>query len=293
MKEKIFKLLVLPTVSNMQQVIDRFPFPIALTKGQFRNIEFVFQNGQAVVLHKGVDLRNFSFIWLCSSWRSRDLAYAIQLYLDQNHVSSTYVEKGTSKLTDQMIFTLSGIPTPDTLFIGQKDVLKNLIQIKNIGGYPLVIKDIKGSRGTYTVVVSEEKDLLEKLTILPKNKKYLFQKYIPNKYDWGIMVANGIVVSGQKRYSCEGEFRNNICNGAEEVFVDLDDIPRRIKQIAINTSNALGLLWSRSDIVIDENTHKAYVLECNRLPGITSKTSDVEGAYTFLSSQIASSASQA
>lgn len=289
MKEKIFKLLVLPSVSNMQQVINRFPFPIALTKGHFKNLEFNFHSGKTTVLHKGTDLRDFSFVWLCSSWGSRDLAYAIQLYLKKHKIPHTQVEKGTSKITDQMIFVQNGIQTPDALFIGRKDVENCLKQIKEACGYPLVIKDIRGSQGAHLIKVRSEEDFLIKIKDVPKHKKYLFQQYIPNEYDWGIMVANGVVVSGQKRYHCEGEFRNNICNGAEEIFIDSSDIPFQIKEMAIKAGKALGLAWSRSDIIIDKNTQKPYVLETNRLPGLTSKTSDVEGAYTFLSAQIISS----
>jgi len=288
MKKKNFKLLVLPTVPNMQQVIDRFPFPISLTKGQFKNLEFILEDEQVRILHKGVDIREFSFVWLCSAWGSRDLAYAIQLYLKQNDVPCTHVEKGTSKLTDHMVFSLNGIPSPSTLFLGHKDVEKSLVQIQNVCGYPLVIKDVKGSRGTSSVKVTREKDLSAQMKDLPKHKKYLFQKYISNEYDWGIMVANGVVVSGEKSYPSAGEFRNNACNGAKEVFVDPAEIPQEIKQMAINTSRALGLSWSRSDIIIDKKTEKPYLLEVNRLPGITSKTSEVDGSYAFLSSQIAS-----
>lgn len=287
MQEKNFKLLVLPSVPNMQQVIDKFPFPIALTKGRFNKLEIIFRDGQVTILHDGVDLREFSFIWLCSSWTSRDLAYAIWLYLDKNKIPSTHVEKGTSKITDQMMFILGGISSPNTLFIGHNNVEKYLDQIKNVCGYPLVVKDSKGSQGANLAKVENQEELIEKMKELPKSKKYLFQQYISNEYDWGVMVADGVVVSGQKRYPCDGEFRNNVCKGGEEVFVDPEEVPENIKKMAIDNGNALNLLWSRSDIVIDKNTGMPYVLEVNRLPGITSKTSDAEGAYKFLSAQIA------
>lgn len=286
MAEKNFKLLVLPSVHNMQQVIDRFPFSIALTKGRFLNVEMIFHDGQVIILHKGIDVKSYSFIWLCSSWGSRDLAYAIQLYLDRNNIPSTSVEKATSKITDQMLFALNDIAIPNTLFLGHKHVEKNLARIQTVCGYPLVIKDIRGSRGSYTQYAASELELIEKMKLLPKHKKYMFQKFIPNDYDWGIMVANDVVVSGERRYHCEGEFRNNICNGAREVFVDSQEIPSHIKDFAIRASRVLGLSWSRSDIVIDKLTQTPYLLEVNRLPGITSKTSEVEGAYTFLSSHI-------
>ena len=286
MTPKKLKLLVLPSVSNMDQVVKKISLPVDLTKGRFRNIEFIFKDNQVSVLHKNIDLKNFSFVWLCSSWGSRDLAYAVQLYLDFHKIPHTHVEKGTSKLTDQMALSLENIPAPDTLFFGHKDVRKSLSQIQKVCGYPLVIKDIRGSRGAHSLIINSEAELLEKITALPRHKSFIFQKYIANEYDWGIMVANGAVVSGEKSYPCQGEFRNNTCNGAKEVFVDPLDIPQAIKEIAIKNSVLLNLSWSRSDIIIDKNTQKPYVLEVNRLPGISAKTSEVEGAYKFLSSQI-------
>lgn len=286
MTPKKLKLLVLPSVSNMDQVVKKISLPVDLTKGRFRNIEFIFKDNQVSVLHKNIDLRDFSFVWLCSSWGSRDLAYAVQLYLDFHKIPHTHVEKGTSKLTDQMALSLENIPAPDTLFFGHKNARKSLSQIQKVCGYPLIIKDIRGSRGAHSLIINSEAELLEKITALPRHKSFIFQKYIANEYDWGIMVANGVVVSGEKSYPCQGEFRNNTCNGAQEVFVDPLDIPQAIKEIAIKNSVLLNLSWSRSDIIIDKNTQRPYVLEVNRLPGISAKTSEVEGAYKFLSSQI-------
>ena len=288
MNKKHFKLLVLPSVRNIQKVIDKFPFSVDLTKGQFNNLEIIFNKGDVTILHDGVDLREFSFVWLCSSWVSRDIAYAVQLYLDKNEIPNTPVEKSTSKLTDHMLLALNGITSPDTLFISHKKVEKYLVQIENTCGYPVVVKDIKGSRGAHSIMAETEKELLEKIKELPRHKKYFFQRHISNEYDWGVMVANGVVVSGEKSYPCEGEFRNHACNGAKEVFIEIAEIPQQIKQMALDCSDAMDLDWSRSDIIIDKNTQEPYVLETNRFPGIT-ETSEVDGAYTFISSQIESS----
>ncbi len=292
MKEKKVKLLILPSVSNIsiQQVINKFSYPVDLTKGNFKELEIVFENKNVNISHKGVNLKEFSFVWLSSSWATRDLAYAVHLYLKRHNIPYTYAEKGTSKITDHMVFALAKIPSPVTLFFGKKDLRDNLELIKKMCDYPLVIKDVKGSRGSFSRLVTDEKDLIAKIAELPKHKKYLFQKFIPNEYDWGVLVANGVVVSGEKSYPKKGEFLNNTCNGAKEVFIDTSKIPLEIKQMAIKVSTALGLSWSRSDIIIDKNTQKPYLMEVNRLPGITQKTSEVDGAYTFLSSQIEASA---
>lgn len=286
MTEKTFRLLVIPSVGNMQQAVDQIPFSIDLTKGQFKDIEISFKDNRAIISHKGIDLREFSFVWLCSSWKTRDLAYAIHLYLDRHHVPHTAVEKGTSKLTDHFSFFFNQIPTPNTLFLGSRRIERFLDRIKDVCGYPLIIKDIKGSCGTDTVKIGTEEELLIRMKELPKHKRYLFQEYIPNQYDWGIMVVNGEVVSGEKSYPCAGEFRNNTCNGAKEVFIDRSAIPSDIKEMAIRASLALGLSWSRADILIDERSENRTMLEVNRLPGITSKTSEVDGAFKFLLSHL-------
>jgi len=290
-KSKI-SLLCLPSVKNIKQVLANFSFPISLTKGCFENLEFIFYENTVEVLHRGIDLKNFSFVWLSSLWDSRDLAYAIKLYLGKNDVFSTYVEKSTSKITDQMTFCLDHIKTPDSLFLGTQDIRKKLGQIKKVCGYPLIAKDIKGSRGLDSIYIANQEELFEKMAKFPKHRQYLFQKYIPNQYDWGILVVNGAVVSGEKSYPQKGEFRNNVCNGAREVFVDPAKIPLEIKKIAIRANNLLGLSWSRSDIIIDCNTKEPYLLEVNRLPGVSSKSKEVDGAYQFLSAQFDNSISK-
>jgi len=282
-------ILILPAVSNMEEITKKFPFKITLTKGYYRHIEFIFQGEDFSILYKGKNLRNFSFVWLSSSWHSRDLAYAIKLYLEKYEIPHTFVEKGTSKVTDHTLFALHNLPVPHTLFLDYKDIKPHLDRIRDICDYPVVIKDIKGSKGSKSVLAQSEDELLSALETLPKNKKYLFQQYIPNDYDWGVLVANGEVVSGEKSYPQEGEFRNNTCNGAREVFIEKAMIPKNIQDIAIQAGKSLGLSWSRSDIIIDKNTQNPYLMEVNRLPGLTSKTSEVEGAYTFLSQQIQNS----
>ncbi|MEF3692385.1 MAG: hypothetical protein V3574_05015 [Candidatus Moraniibacteriota bacterium] len=286
MQKKPFTLLSLPTVKNTQQVIKKFPFPTELTKGKYRDIKIIFCNSTIKVLHRGVDVRNFSFVWLTSGWDQRDSAYAISLYLDYTQTPHARAEKNSSKVTDCMVFAINGLPAPDTLFINSATIEKNISLLKEVCGFPLIIKDIRGCQGKDSALVKDETELLEKVSRLPKSKKFLFQRFIANEYDWGIMVANGVVVAGEKSYPCQGEFRNNTCNGAEECFVPVKDIPLEIKDIAIKASGLLGLSWSRADIIIDKISGRPYLLEVNRFPGITSKSHEVTGAYAFLSSQI-------
>ena len=52
-----------------------------------------------------------------------------------------------------------------------------------------------------------------------------------NDYDWGVLVANGEVLSAEMSFPKSGEFRNNSQNGATEVFVDVNSVPARITEM--------------------------------------------------------------
>lgn len=286
MIQKPFTLLSLPAAKNTSQVIKKFSFPIKLTKGSYGNIAIIIQDKNVEILHNGVDTKEFSFVWLSSGWNHRDTAYAINLYFNYTQTPHSYVEKNSSKVTDNVIFALNDLPIPNTVFVNRTKVLQNMPLIKKVCGFPLIIKDIRGCQGKHSAFISSEMELLEKMQTLPKSKNFIFQQFIPNEYDWGIMVANGVVVAGEKSYPANGEFRNNTCNGARECFVDVINIPEDVKELAITASNLLGLYWSRTDIIIDKNTGLPYILEVNRFPGITSDSHEVQGAYTFLASHI-------
>jgi len=279
-------LLVLPAIEKIDEIAKGISNSIDITKGSFSRVEFRFKNNRVQLLHKGVDLKDFSSVWLSSFWGSRDLAYAVKLYLDHFGTPHAYIEKSTSKVSDQVKFTLNSILVPDTFFINTHNISDYIEKIEEVCSYPLVIKDTKGTRGKYSAYIENRNELLSKYSELPKHRKYLFQKFIPNEYDWGILVANGKVVSAEKSYPKNGEFRNNACNGAKEVFVETKYIPKSIQEMASKASETLSLSWSRVDIIVDKNTDIPYMLEVNRFPGITSGTSEVTGARQFLKSHL-------
>lgn len=238
-------LLVLPTVQNIDEIISGLSIPINVTKGKFSNLEFIIKDDVLTLMHSGVDIRDFSNVWLSSMWGTRDLAFAVKLYLKHFNIVHTHVEKGTSKITDQVLFTLNNIKTPNTYFVSKLDFAKHVDQIEDVCGYPLIIKDITGFGGRNSAFVKDRSELIEKFAQLPKQKRYLYQSFIPNDYDWGILVANGNVVSAEKSFPKTGEFRNNSQNGAIEEFIELDEVPEHIKDMAIKANNALKLSWSR------------------------------------------------
>lgn len=274
-------LLVLPAVENIEKSAQAMD-SVNVTTGRFRDLEILIKDGRPQAYFRKKPLESFDSIWLSSFWTSRAIAYALKLYLEAKNIHHSHVEKNSSKLTDQMAFALAGLPVPDTYFHGGATHPKLIEDIEKHLSYPLVIKDNKGSMGRDSFLVHSREELSKCLTQLPSHKKFQFQEFIPNDYDWGIMVVNGQVISGEKSFGQGEDFRNNACNGAKEVFVPIDEIPEDIKALAIEASTKLGLKWSRADIIIDNRDNTPYLLEVNRSPGITEGTTEEKGAQAFL-----------
>jgi biotin carboxylase len=280
MDKKVIELLVLPPTENIEEITK--DISVEVTKAYYSFLEFCFKNNEAIILYKGRDIKTFSFVWLSSSWETRDLATTVKLYLEKNEIPHSFVEQSTSKITDSMNFVLNGIPYPDTYYVETFETLKHLDAIESICGYPLIMKDSKGFGGNGLKYIGSREELIDVVSNQKEDKRYFFQKFVKNDYDWGVLVANNRIISAEKSYPKKGEFRNNTCIGAKEIFFQIKDVPENVKEIALKAGKALGLQWSRSDIVVDKVSGLPYLLEVNRFPGITSESSEVVGASQFV-----------
>ncbi|MBU0976514.1 MAG: hypothetical protein ABIE03_00810 [Patescibacteria group bacterium] len=287
MKTRNKKVLVLPAPEGLKEIRELYNGEIDIIRGVFKNIEFRF-NHRLVILHKGTDLKDFDFVWISSFLSTRDISRAISVYLDYHGVPHTAVNEGegASKLIDLTHFYLNDLPTPDTFFQQRQNLCSNTDGLQSICKFPLVVKDTKGSRGRNSFLVNSKEELLQLIDTLPRNRSFIFQEFIPNYYDWGILVANGEVVSAEKSYPSNGEFRNNACWGAREVFVNVDDVSSELKQIAIKSCRVLNLEWGRADIVIEKFTEDPYLLEVNRFPGMTTNSSEVGAFHNYLKGRL-------
>jgi glutathione synthase/RimK-type ligase-like ATP-grasp enzyme len=274
-------LLVLPAVKNIEKSAKEMD-SVNVTTGRFKDVEILIKDNRPQIFFQSTPLESFDSIWLSSFWSSRAIAYTIKLYLESKNIHHSHVEKNSSKLTDQMAFALAGLPVPDTYFYGGPTNPALVEKIEKHLTYPLIIKDNKGSMGRHSFLVHSREELTKCLFKLPTHKKFQFQEFIPNDYDWGVMVVHGQVISGEKSFGQGKDFRNNACNGAKEVFVPVKDIPQDIKDLAIQASATLGLKWSRADIIIDKRDNSPHLLEVNRTPGITKGTTEEKGAQAFL-----------
>lgn len=276
------KVLILPAPEKAEESW-KYTKNIEVLRGKFKNIEFRF-NDHLVILHKGIDLRKYDFIWLTSLFKSRGMSRAISIYLDHYQIPHTNIAygEGSSKLVDLTHFEINNLPIPHTFFQKKSGLLEKVDEIAKLCGFPLIIKAIKGSRGKNCFLINSKSKLIKKLNTLPKSASFVFQKFIPNDFDWGVIVANGEVVSAERSFRSKGKFRNNACHGAREEFENIENVDQIIKSIAIKACKILDLDWARADIVVDKNTNEPFLLEVNRFPGMTVGTTEEKAFHEYL-----------
>ncbi len=269
MKKK--RILILPSLQNLKKKAteEAFGDGYEFVNIKFDLVEFLFDKNNIKILCDRTPIDEFDFVWLTSNWGTRDLSYAISLYLTEKKIPFTPVEATTSKLTDQMLFALSNITTPKTYFSRKSLHGYDIERIIQFLHFPIVVKNSKGSCGKDSHLAKNLKELKKIIENLKKGGIYIFQEFITNKYDWGILISKGEIMSAEKSFGIDGEFKNNATCGAQEVFVELDTIPQSVSKMAIKSIKALTLNWGRPDILIEETTKTPYLLEVNRHPGIT------------------------
>lgn len=282
------KVLILPSwkKATCEELISGNLQSYELYFAKFTDIAFKISKGEIQITFEGHDLKNFDFVWLSSMWTTRDVAYGVSLYLTYHKVRHTKVEFASSKITDQISLALDNINTPNTWYkpgLKKKDSFE---EIESVCKYPMILKDKIGAQGKNVHLVADRRALKKKYRQSSESKRYMIQGFIPNDYEWGLIVANGKIVSVEKKFAARGEHRNNVHMGGTEEFLEINQTPISIQEIAIKTAKCLGLNWCRVDILENKMTNELYVLETNRFPGLTIGSSELNTAREFLKNSI-------
>ena len=174
-----------------------------------------------------------------------------------------------NKLSALLKLSLSGLPVPPTFFCFKEHVLENVDYLSTRFGFPLIAKELASQRGRGVFLVKNKSDF-DFLNEATEDDQFLFQKFYPNDEEFRLLVLGDKVgVYERKVRTDENEFRNNVALGAKEEFLDLNQIPGALKQIAVKSADVLGYQISGVDVLVDKTTGKYWLLEANRGPGLT------------------------
>ena len=138
--------------------------------------------------------------------------------------------------------------------------------IRSVGGYPFILKKLKGTQGEAVFLINDVDKAHKKLgKYIRKRKPFLIQEYIKESKgsDLRCFIVGGKVVAAMRRVAANGDFRANIHAGGKGETVHLSPEERTM---AVKAAALLKLPIAGVDILQSDNG--PMLLEVNSSPGL-------------------------
>jgi len=157
-----------------------------------------------------------------------------------------------------------GIPVPGSHFVSNITNFKRVVE--KLGGYPVVAKTPKGRQGKGVILVESSltaKFIMDNMPV--RDQGLLVQEFIspPGREDIRAFVLGGKVIGAMALKPKAGDFRSNVHQKSSAKGITLN---KKLTELAIESSRALGLEISGTDIIVDSNG-TPRVIEVNYSPG--------------------------
>jgi len=162
------------------------------------------------------------------------------------------------------VLAAEGIDVPKTMTFASPRSIDSAI--KAVGGYPFILKKLKGTQGNAVHLIEDEEKAHRKLgKYIRKHHPFLIQEYIKESKgsDLRCFVVGGKVVAAMKRTAAKGDFRANIHAGGHGESIELT-APER--EMAVKAARILNLDVAGVDIL--QSLSGPKLLEVNSSPGL-------------------------
>ncbi len=241
----------------------------------FHDIELFLEKGSTRIMVSGESLEKYSTIFPRKVSANTDLAFILAdsaqrqgiHFVDQFHGNT----QSRTKLVQMYLFALHGLHIPKTYYSAtySEAHIRNALDFIS---FPLIIKQCRTSKGAGVFLVHTEEELRNKVDTLlagSPSQEILLQEFIPNTFEYRILVAGDQIASAEKKIRTdENEFRSNVHLGAREEFISKERLPLPVQEAALLASRVANVQVSGVDIV-ETATGDPIVFEVNSCPAFT------------------------
>ena len=238
------------------------------------NLEYLVEEGKAFqITVSGVPLEEFSLIYIRLVGKRQENAYLLVNYAKEKNI----------KVIDQMFFEKQPVNIPltkslETKFLVQKELpiaktyfakLKNIVKRgEKLIGFPLVLKETTSQKSKGVWIVKDQKQLEELVSSLKDDQKsgkvYLAQEFIEASQRIRVLVVGKKAIAALTRpMKWRSIFIEKSTEGIRE---PLNPIPEDDANLAVKAATSLEINIAGVDIIHEDKTGKAYVMEVNPAP---------------------------
>jgi ribosomal protein S6--L-glutamate ligase len=156
------------------------------------------------------------------------------------------------------------IPLPKTISLGQVPVMDVLLQ--NLGGLPVVIKQLESTHGAGVILAETYGQLISTVEAFQRLRvRILLQEFVREAAgeDIRAIVVGGKVVASMRRVAQPGEFRSNLHRGAS---AQPEALSKAEEALVVRAVAVMGLDVAGVDLL--RSSRGPLVLEVNASPGL-------------------------
>ncbi len=247
-----------------------------VTLASFRNLEYSSE-GPFRLLVKGEPVENFDVIYIrLVGKRFEDVSLLVNYarekgikIVDKMYAESQIIRLPLAKSLEGKLLLNAGVPMPKTYFGSLKKIME---EGPKLFGYPFVIKGTQGKQG-HAVWSPKNPEQMEELykELREKEKtggRFLAQEFIEASQRNRVFVIGDSAVAAitrptrwRKRFlpKIGGEFPA----GKREA---LTPVPEEDARVALQATHALNVDIAGVDVIHEDSSGKAFVLEVNSAP---------------------------
>lgn len=212
------------------------------------------------------------------NWRNHlEMAKALGVYMRRQGKMVV-----THEITRQLPLTKVGelielsdkdLPLPDTYIVRNKYLLKMAKKHSLPFEFPFIMKAAGASKGESNYLVRSVDMIRQAVAEFP-DETFLLQKYIPNNFDYRIIILGGKACLAILRSRLDDSTHlNNTSQGADGELVNIKDIKPEILLASEKAAHAVGRdEFAGVDVIVDSQTGDFYILEVNKTPQIETGT---------------------
>ncbi|KXK11218.1 MAG: Ribosomal protein S6 modification protein [Microgenomates bacterium OLB23] len=200
------------------------------------------------------------------------MSSALAVLLKNKKVPFTNSDVGTSG-SDSKSYDycklFNHIRLPHTIIAYPEWLIINAAMLENRFQYPYILKASDGRQGYDNYLIKCKAELTKSLKGYKKNALFIVQEFIPNSFDYRIIIVGGKAMQAytRTRDPKSSSHVNNASQGASKTVVNLTDIPK-LCRLAEKAAKTLKREICGVDIIVSSESKKAYLVEVNSSPSL-------------------------
>lgn len=184
------------------------------------------------------------------------------------YIKTPQLNQSFSTTDFSILHDKEGLPSPKTIY----HLTDNRVNLQNyveyLGGFPVILKVIGGTRGIGTVKIESWHSLISTVDyLMTTNDKFILREFIDAKVGCRMMVLGDKVIAAAGFTMNKNDFRNAAITSEIKYFKR--QFPKSLVNLAVRATHIANVSFSGVDFLEDSNG-KFYLLEVNFPTGFSS-----------------------